>query len=363
MKRLGHLYPGIYALENIREAHRNARRGKSHYTEVRRIDRNPDPYFLAIHELLKNKTFRNGSYTCFMTQCSGKDREIFKLPYFPDRVIHHAVMQITGPIWEKTLIADTYACIKGRGIHKAAKKIQRALLDQEATRFCLKCDVKKFYPSVDHGILKQVVRRKIKDPDLLWLLDQIIDSAEGLPIGNYLSQHFGNIYLSGLDHWVKERLNLKYYFRYCDDLVFLHGNKEVLHDVRARVSQYLSENLALQLKENWQVFPVAARGIDFLGYRFFPGYTLMRKRISQRMKKRVKRLKGKWRRMDPIRVMSAAMSYYGWAKHANCRHLMESVFDGDVCKMLDLASDRACVSNPLRKIPEFANEKVLGFCR
>jgi len=129
------------------------------------------------------------------------------------------------------------------------------------------------------------------------------------------------------------------------------------------VSQYLSENLALRLKENWQVFPVAARGIDFLGYRFFPGYTLMRKRISQRMKKRVKRLKGKWRRMDPVQVMSAAMSYYGWAKHANCRHLMKSVFDGDVCKMLDQASARARVSNPLRKIPEFTNEKVLGLCR
>ena len=330
MKRFGHLYSRVYDLGNIRDAHRHARRGKAHYPEVRRIERDPDKAFMEIQSQLRDRTYRTSPYTRFTTRCSGKIREISKLPYFPDRIVHHAVMQVVEPIWTRTLIADTYACIKGRGIHKAARKIRRAVLDQDAARYCLKCDVRQFYPSVDHGILKTIIRRRIKDADLLWLLDEIIDSAPGLPIGNYLSQHFGNLYLSGLDHWLKERKGCRHYYRYCDDLVILHGDKGVLHGLRQEIEAYLRDRLALDLKGNWQVFPVATRGIDFLGYRFFPGYTLARKGIATRFKRKTGRIRARGRGMEPTSVVNGLMSYHGWFKHADCRNLMRAHLDDQV---------------------------------
>ena len=157
-----------------------------------------------IHDMLKNLTFKNSPYQVFLKKTeSGKIREIYKLPYFPDRIIHHCIMQIMEPIWFPTLIRDTYSSIKGRGIHDGVNRVKKALRDETGTRYCFKMDIKKFYPSVDHNVLKRVIRKKIKDRDLLWLLDEIIDSTKGLPIGNYLSQYFGNLYLSELYHWVK----------------------------------------------------------------------------------------------------------------------------------------------------------------
>ena len=155
-----------------------------------------------------------------------KRREIYQLPYFPDRITHHAIMNILEPIWVSVFTSDTYSCIKNRGIHAAAKRLKRELkLDPEGTKYCLKIDVRKFYPSIDHEILKQVVRRKIKDKRLLWLLDEIIDSADGVPIGNYLSQYFANLYLAYFDHWIKEE-RIKYYYRYADDIVILGSDNE-----------------------------------------------------------------------------------------------------------------------------------------
>ena len=275
MKRYNNLYQKIYDLENIKLAHKNAKKGKNHYSEVKKIDIDPDKYFNEIHQILKSKTFKNSEYKTFIKADSGKKREIFKLPYFPDRIIQHCIMNILEPIWMKTLITDTYSSLKGRGIHKGVKRIKKALKDRENTKYCLKMDVKKFYPSIDHKILKQIIRRKIKDKDLLWLLDEIIDSAKGVPIGNYLSQYFGNLYLSGLDHWIKEQKQCKYTFRYCDDICILHADKKLLSKLRQEISDYLKTKLNLTLKENWQIFPVSIRGIDFLGYRFFHDYTLL----------------------------------------------------------------------------------------
>jgi RNA-directed DNA polymerase len=354
MKRYGNLYPKIYDMQNIELAHKNARSGKSHYTEVKKVDANPESHFSAIHEMLENKTFANSDYEVFRRVEGGKEREIFKLPYFPDRIIHHAILQIVGPIWTKGLIADTYACIAERGIHKGVRRLKAALREKEETEYCLKCDVRKFYPSVDHVILKQIIRRKIKDKDLLWLLDTIIDSTAGIPIGNYLSQHFGNLYLSDFDHWMKEARRSKYYFRYCDDLVVLDSSKAHLHDLRADMTTYLSENLRVELKQNWQVFPVAVRGIDFLGYRFFHGYTLLRKSIVQRVKQKILRIKKHWRNMQPINIVSSIMSYYGWMKHANCLNLMKAVIDEEIQEIVDKACFALHINNPLADIAGMA---------
>ena len=129
----------------------------------------------------------------------------------------------------KIFIAHTYACRKNKGIHKAAQDIKKVLRkDVVNTQYCLKLDIKKFYPSIDHEILKSIVRRKIKDTKVLKLLDEIIDSAPGVPIGNYLSQYFANLYLAYFDHWIKECKKIKYYFRYADDIVIFSKNKESL---------------------------------------------------------------------------------------------------------------------------------------
>ena len=343
MKRYGYLYPKVYDMENIKVAHASARMGKSHYREVKQVDVNPERYFKRIHYMLKNKTFHNSRYKVFNHLDGGKMREIYKLPYFPDRIIHHCIMQVVEPIWINTLISNTFACIKQRGIHKGVKKIKEALRDEEGTKYCLKCDVKKFYPSVNHDTLKTIIRRKIKDPNLLWLLDEIIDSAPGIPIGNYLSQHFGNLYLSGIDHKMKETAKCKYYFRYCDDIVILHHSKKHLHDIKNRLIRWLGD-LKLKLKENWQVFPVDARSIDFLGYRFFHGYTLLRKNTATKFRRKMRKIKLHHEKMEPISIISTVMSYYGWLIHANCLNLTRHGIDYDIRHIVR----KICLQNKIR---------------
>jgi len=312
MKRIGYLYEAVCSLENLHAAHKRASRGKQHYREVKMINADPEMYLHQLREMLVNKTFKNSSYTSMIKNEYGKVRKILKLPYFPDRIIHHAIMNVVEPIWTAQLIRDTWASIKGRGIHKGVRRIKQSLLDRENTQFCLKMDVRKFYPSVDNSIMKKVIRNKIKDENLLWLIDEIIDSSDGLPIGNYLSQFMSNIYLSGLDHWIKETLQAKYYFRYCDDMVLLGSNKAELHEQRKMIGGYLKENLNLQLKHDWQVFPVDVRGIDFLGYRFFHDYTLVRKSIVKRFKKK--------HRQNSTKSIPA---YWGWFKWADSHNLVK----------------------------------------
>lgn len=346
MKRYGNLYQKIYDIENIKLAHKNAKKGKSHYTEVKMVEDNPDKYFNQIHDMLKNKTFRNSAYKIFIKR-GKKERKISKLPYFPDRIIHHCIMNILETIWVKTLIVDTYSSLKNRGIHKGVLRIKKALKDKENTKYCLKMDVKKFYPSIDHKILKDIIRKKIKDNDLLWLLDEIIDSAVGVPIGNYLSQYFGNLYLSGLDHWLKERKQCHYYFRYCDDLVILHSDKEYLSALRGEVSQYLGEKLNLTLKSDYQIFPVSVRGIDFLGYRFFHGFTLLRKGTAIRFKQRILQIKKNHQNLTPINILSGIMSYWGWMKYANCYRMQTKHIDTCIKSIVGNVCIKENLHNPL----------------
>lgn len=315
MKRYGHLYQEICDIDNILEAHRNARKGKTHYAEVRTIDRDPERYAKSISTMLTNHLYRTSPYKVFTKFDSGKEREIYVLPYYPDRIVQWAVVQVLEPIWERTLIAQTYSSIKGRGIHRGLMDVQQAMMDVEGTAYCLKLDVRKFYPSIDHALLKNIVRRKIKDPEVLELLDDIIGSVgdgRGVPIGNYLSQFFGNLYLSGFDHWMKEVKWAKHYFRYCDDIVILDASKERLHLLRVEIESYLRNNLHLTLKDNWQVFPTRTRGLDFLGYRMFGDRTLLRKSTAMSMKQRMGELnvRGKW----DVHARSSIASYLGWMR-------------------------------------------------
>ena len=328
-------------MENIHKAHINARKGKAHYHEVQMVNADEEFYLSKIQDMLLNKTFRNSEYTTFMKLDSTKEREIFKLPYFPDRIVHHCIVQILEPIWMKTLITDTYSSLKGRGIHKGVTRIKTALKDRENTTYCLKMDVRKFYPSIDHDILKSILQRKIKDPDAMWILNEIIDSTDGVPIGNYLSQHFGNLYLSNFDHWMKEEQSCKYYFRYCDDIVILHASKEHLADLRLKVSEYLEKNLKLKLKNNWQVFPVDIRGIDFLGYRFYHTHTTLRKSIAIQFKQTISQIKSS--NPKKIGMVNSIMSYQGWMKYADCHNLRTCLINTQIHKIVD----RLCIKNDM----------------
>lgn len=314
MKRIGNLYEQIASIENLWLADDKARKGKKHQYGVMQHDKNRAANLLALRDMLLDKSFTTSAYNSF-TIFEPKERQIFCLPYYPDRIVHHAVMNVLEPVFTNMFTADTYACIKGRGIHKAVYNLKAALKDRDNTLYCLKLDIKKFYPSVKHEILKQLLRRKIKDKDLLWLLDNIIDSADGLPIGNYLSQYFGNLYLTYFDHWLKEQKGVRYYFRYCDDIVILGSNKPYLHQLLDDIRMYLADNLRLTVKGNYQVFPVAARGIDFLGYRIYHTHIKLRKTIKKKFA----------RMMSRRRNRASIASYRGWAKHCNSHNLLKKL--------------------------------------
>jgi retron-type reverse transcriptase len=225
MKRYNGLFEKIVSLDNIILAHSNARKGKTNRSDVKKVDNDVIGYCTKIQEMLVNETYRTSDYFLFKIY-EPKERVIYRLPYYPDRIIHHAIMNILEPIWVGLMIPNTYSCIKNRGIHKVLQDVQRDLhRDPKGTKYCLKLDIKKFYPTIDHDILKQIIRRKIKDVRLLRLLDHIIDSADGVPIGNYLSQFFANLYLNYFDHYIQEQLGFKYYYRYADDIVILFDDK------------------------------------------------------------------------------------------------------------------------------------------
>ncbi len=315
MKRIGNLYQKIYSLDNLRLADKRARKGKRNSYGVRFHDRNREENIQQLHQDLKNKTFKTSPYEIFKIY-EPKEREIYRLPYFPDRIMHHAVMNVLEPIWMGIFTADTYSCIKGRGIHTCAAKLKKQLQnDVSGTKYCLKLDIKKFYPTVDHDILKEILARKIKDKDLLWLLGEVIDSAAGVPIGNYLSQYFANLYLAYFDHWIKEEKQVKYYYRYADDVVVLAASKQELHALFLDIEGYMNKELNLNIKGNYQIFPVEVRGIDFVGYRFWHTHTLLRKRIKKNFAKAVAVGKGK----------ETLVSYLGWAKHCNSKNLIKKL--------------------------------------
>jgi len=310
MKRIGNLYNKICSLDNLILAENKARKGKIKQKDIIKFDLNKKENLIKLNKQLINNEFKNSKYHVFKI-FEGKERIIYKLPYYPDRIVHHAILNILEPIFVSCFTSNTYSCIKNRGIYKASKNLIKSLKDTEHTQYCLKLDIQKFYPNIDNYILKELLKNKFKDIELLNLLFEIIDSTKGLPIGNYTSQFFANFYLTYFDHYIKEQLKIKYYFRYCDDLVILHSNKEYLHNLRKEITNYLVINLNLNIKPNYQIFPVNKRGIDFLGYKFYHTHVLLRKTIKNNFIKMIKYNKNK----------KSIIAYNGWLKHGNCINL------------------------------------------
>lgn len=321
MKRIGNLYEQVCDPDNLRLAYEKARRGKGKSYGILLFEKHLEENLAALHGELVAGVYQTPPYSV-MTIFDPKEREVYRLP-FRDRIVHHAIMNVLEPIWTSIFITHTYSCIKGRGIHGAMRHIKRDLRNVAGTAYCLKLDIRKFYPSIDHETLKQIVRQKIKDVRLLALLNGIIDSAPGVPIGNYLSQFFANLYLAYFDHWLKEEKQVRYYYRYADDIVILGPDKPYLHGLLSEIRSYFTERLKLTVKGNYQVFPVEARGIDFLGYVFRHTHVRLRKSIKKRMCRKAARLN---KRNLPAKDYKMSMaSYMGWAKHCDSKHLIKKV--------------------------------------
>ncbi len=318
MKRKNNLYEKIISIENLIISDKKAQQRKAGQYGVKVHNVNRRDNILKLHQVLKNQTYQTSNYNVFKLY-DPKERDIYSLPYYPDRITHHAIMNILEPVFVETFTADTYSCIKGRGIHLLLRKLKKSLESKEETTYCLKLDIKKFYPSIDHVILKDLIRKKFKDESLLKLMDEIIDSAEGLPIGNYLSQYFANFYLSYFDHWLKEDMSIKYYYRYADDMVILHHDKKYLHSILAEIKFYLNTKLKLTIKSNYQIFPVKDRGIDFVGYVFYHTHIRLRKRIKQNFARKLKH--------NPNTVSTP--SYLGWLKHCNSNNLIKTLLPNE----------------------------------
>ena len=318
IKRIGHLYDKIVDRENIKQAIINASKNKRNRKRVQKILDNIDHYTLEIQRMLEDETYTPSPYIeeKIKDNSSGKERIIFKPKFYPDQCIHWALIQVIEPHLAKGMYEYSCGSIPKRGIHYAQKRIKRWIKrDRKHTKYILQIDITKFYPSINHDVLKMMLRKKFKDNSLLWLLDSIIDSVEsGLPIGNYTSQWLANFYLQGFDHFIKQDLGVKYYVRYMDDCVLFGNNKKKLHKARREIKSHL-KTIGLEIKDDWQVYRLDKRPLDFLGFRFYRTHITMRKRNALRIKRRAKKIYKK--RSLNYKDSAAMLSYLGWLKHSN----------------------------------------------
>lgn len=347
MKRKGNIYKNIVSKDNIRLAIINASKRKRSRKNVQNVMNNIDKYTDIIQEMLVNKTYKPSPYKEVKIQDGArkKERIIYKPQFYPDQIVHWSLMLQIEPILYKGMYQWCCASVKNRGLLYGIRHIKKILVrDRKNTKYCLKLDVKKFYPSIDKEILKKKFRKVIKCRDTLELIDLIIDSAKsGVPIGNYTSQWFANFYLQDLDHFIKEELKVPYYIRYMDDMVLFHRNKKELHKIRIEVEKFLNKE-NLKLKENWTLFKITDNNpLDFLGYRFYRGYTTLRRGNFLRVKRRIKRVykKGKINYTDA----SAIISYRGWLKHSNSYNYQQKYLR----PYIDIRKCKEVVSNAGRK--------------
>jgi retron-type reverse transcriptase len=267
-------------------------------------------------------------------------KRFISVPAFRDRVVHHAITQIVSPLFENKFIEETFACIIGRGTHRAAalaRKYAQQARGQWGNFYILKCDISSFFPSIDHAILKNLIRKTIYDKRLFRLICTIIQSYEspdldgkGMPIGALTSQLFANVYLNTLDHYAKETCRVKYYVRYMDDFLILHNDKNYLHELMGKIENFLHDNLKLNLNPKTGVFSIS-QGIDFCGYRIWPTHVKPRKTTVKRAKKRLKKYAKLYRKTPVIleRARQSIQSFLGYMQHCNgyetTVHLMDKI--------------------------------------
>jgi len=329
------LYGQIVSFDNLMAAAYRARRGKRLRPDVAAFHFHVEANVLALQKELTDKTYVPGPYRAFFI-LDPKRRLISAAPY-RDRVVHHAVCQVVEPLFERSFIYDSYANRCGKGTHRA---VERCTFFCRRHRYVLKCDIEKYFPSIDHAILMSHLARKIKCADTLWLLAQIIGHANpqeeviryypgdtlftpferrrGIPIGNLTSQFFANVYLNGLDHFVLERLRPGGYVRFVDDFLLFADDKGFLHRALAVVRGYL-QSLRLSLHPHkCQVYPVRC-GVEFLGWQVYPDHRRLRRRSGVRMQRRLRRLRQQYARGEKslAEVRASVMSCLGHLQHGD----------------------------------------------
>lgn len=318
MKRKGNIYKNIIELSNIENAIYKAGKGKNQRKSVQKVLDSPTYYAMQIQKILTEKKYIPSKYAEIKIYdgTNKKERLISKAPFYPDQIIHWALLLQIEAIIMRGMYEFCCASIKGRGIMRGMRQIKKILVqDRKYTKYCLKLDIKNFYPSIDKLRLKNKFHKIIKDKETLHLINLIIDSSsEGVPVGNYTSQWFANFYLQDLDHFIKEQLKVKYYVRYMDDMILFSNNKKELRKVKIEIENFL-KNEKLTIKKNWQLFKTESRPLDFLGYRSYRGYTTLRRSNFLRIKRRAKKMAKK----DHITYhdATAMLSYSGWLKHCN----------------------------------------------
>jgi len=344
MKRLGGIWSRLVSFENLLGAYRNARRGKRHRDSVAEFGVNLERELLSLRRDLQSGEYRPGAYRVFKIH-ERKPRVIAAAP-FRDRVVHHAVMNVIESPLDRTFIEDSYACRRGRGTHAAVDRYQSWAPRYD---YVLKMDIQRYFPSIDHEILKTKLRRRIKDTRTLDLLDRIIDNSPlrdapceyfpgddlltplqrraGIPIGNLTSQFFANLYLDDLDHYIKQNLGIRPYLRYVDDMVVMGNDKRALADIREAVRARL-EAERLRLHPHKAHVTRVCDGLNLLGYFVFPDRRRLRSDNGHRFARRLRRFARQYAagRIDWPKIDSSVQSWIGHASHADTEGLRMAIF-------------------------------------
>ena len=344
MKRYGNLYPQITDFANLLNAARKAQRGKRFREPVLRFNDNREGELLRLQAELLAKTYQPGSYVNFEIY-EPKRRLISAAPY-RDRVVHHALCNVIVPIFERTFIATSYANRCGYGTHRALRQFIRYA---RSSRYVLQCDLCKYFPSIDIAILKQRIRRKLKCPDTLWLIDRILDNLsgcetpveyfpgdtlltplerpKGLPIGNLTSQFFANVYLNGFDRFVKETLKVGKYLRYVDDFALFSNDRDHLAQCRPRLELYLA-SLRLKLHPIKSQLFETRHSASFVGFRVLPDRVRVRSHNLRTGRQRLRRLTAAYRsgRRSEFEVAQSLQSWNAHLAHGDTWRLRQQIF-------------------------------------
>lgn len=333
-RRARNLWPQVVDFENLHLAFRKVRHGaKRFHPQLMRMYYALDDTLFALQESLITHTWQPLPYREFWIN-EVKPRFI-SAPAAPDRVVHWALMLQVGPVFERRFIHDSYACRENKGSHQASRRAQdflRAATVQWGRPYILKCDISKYFPSIDQRILMQRLERIIADPDVLWLFDAIIRNGQacpsvGIPIGALTSQWLANVYLDALDHFIKDDMGLPYYIRYMDDFVFMGPSRQWCATVLAQVEKFL-QSLRLTLNPKTAIWP-ASHGLDFVGYRHWTDHILPRKRTVKRARRLLRAMKRDFARgrIDTEYVRPRVASFTGYMQHCDGHTTLEKMLE------------------------------------
>jgi len=331
-KTIKNVYDNALSFEKLLKAHKKARCGKREKKKVILFELILEQQLLILEKQLKNGTYKHGEYTKFKIY-EPKEREIMASEY-KDRVVQQwYVENFIEPYFVPQFISTSYAGIKGRGMHKASKDVQRAMRSAKAkwkNYYILKMDIKKYFQNIDKRILWEILKRKIKDRKLLWLTREILLSTEGmlgLPLGNYTSQMFANIYLNELDQYIKHKLKCKYYYRYMDDMVIICKNKDIAKNLLNKITIFLKLNLKLTLNSKTRIFK-DIQGINFCGYKINERRMKIRHTSKCRMKRKLKKYTNQLKegKITLTEIQRSIAGWLGYVKHADSYNLRKSMF-------------------------------------